>query len=79
MADPIGHIAPERPLFIAGYSDQGEGGASIAELYSHTACDYRAVIQPNIRQGRPIGRRAHKNCCVIVLHKTGCVCPQGHM
>lgn len=68
IADIIGHIAPEEPLSIAGHLDHSEGSSSVAELYSPTGCDHRAVLQPSIRQGRPVGHRAHENCCVIELH-----------
>lgn len=68
IADIVGHIAPEDPLVIAGHPDHSESSSSIAELYSLTGCDHRAVLQPSIRQGRPVGHGAHENCCVIELH-----------
>lgn len=78
-ADTIGYIALVRPLVIAGHADDSESGASVAELHSSTRCDHRAALQPNIRQGSPVGHRAHENSCVIELHQVGCFCPQSHI
>lgn len=79
VADTVGHTALERPLIVKGHADYGESGVSIAELYVPAGCHLMVALQPNIRQGRATGHRAHENCCVIELHQVGCSCLQGHV
>ena len=54
-ADGIGHFARERPLVVAGYVEDGQGGVSGANLNPVAHSDHRAAIHPKEGRGGALG------------------------